>query len=244
MSERHYENFPVASLLCPAALRPAVMALYGFARTADDLADEGQATPQQRRARLRAFRGDLDAVLSGRPASGRWPQVFAALAQAVQQHDLPGEPLHALLDASFAALVHGAWSALHQDLRRPFIALDAGRTHHTILARWRDLPKGGSMRVPAREGFAEIIKHAAIRRESEVRQRQPQKQIKATTLGPLLRRADKAIVKSSFCAAGPQCKEGFLALDQAGRSRRAGVSPSLIFTDGAVHGTRRLRSPG
>ncbi len=65
--------------------------------------------------------------------------------------------VHALLDASFAALVHGAWSALHQDLRRPFIALDAGRTHHTILARWRDLPKGGSMRVPAREGFAEII---------------------------------------------------------------------------------------
>ena len=110
MSERHYENFPVASLLCPAALRPAVMALYGFARTADDLADEGQATPQQRRARLRAFRGDLDAVLSGRPASGRWPQVFAALAQAVQQHDLPGEPLHALLDA------------FEQDVDNPFYA--------------------------------------------------------------------------------------------------------------------------
>ena len=37
----HYENFPVASWLCPAHLRPAVAGLYHFARTADDLADEG-----------------------------------------------------------------------------------------------------------------------------------------------------------------------------------------------------------
>jgi hypothetical protein len=65
--------------------------------------------------------------------------------------------VHALLDVCFLALVHAAWSTLHQDLRRPFIALDAGRTHHTILARWRDLPKGGTMRVTTREGFAEIL---------------------------------------------------------------------------------------
>ena len=43
VAKQHYENFPVASLLSPAALRPAVMALYRFARTADDLADEGDA---------------------------------------------------------------------------------------------------------------------------------------------------------------------------------------------------------
>jgi transcriptional/translational regulatory protein YebC/TACO1 len=40
-SVEHYENFPVASWLCPARLRPAIVALYHFARTADDLADEG-----------------------------------------------------------------------------------------------------------------------------------------------------------------------------------------------------------
>ena len=33
----HYENFPVASWLCPPALRPAAQALYHFARTADDM---------------------------------------------------------------------------------------------------------------------------------------------------------------------------------------------------------------
>ena len=42
----HYENFPVASFLCPPALRPAVAAIYWFARTADDLADEGDALPK------------------------------------------------------------------------------------------------------------------------------------------------------------------------------------------------------
>jgi phytoene/squalene synthetase len=48
MSVNHYENFPVASVLCPPALRPAVAAIYWFARTADDLADEGDAAPAQR----------------------------------------------------------------------------------------------------------------------------------------------------------------------------------------------------
>ena len=41
---QHYENFPVASVLCPPPLRPAVTAIYHFARTADDIADEGDAT--------------------------------------------------------------------------------------------------------------------------------------------------------------------------------------------------------
>ena len=44
----HYENFPVASLLCPPRLRPPIRAIYAFARTADDIADEGDAPPAQR----------------------------------------------------------------------------------------------------------------------------------------------------------------------------------------------------
>ena len=44
----HYENFPVASILCPPALRPAVQAIYHYARTADDIADEGDASPGER----------------------------------------------------------------------------------------------------------------------------------------------------------------------------------------------------
>ena len=52
----HYENFPVASLLCPPQLRGAVVALYHFARTADDLADEGPATADQRLDALNRYR--------------------------------------------------------------------------------------------------------------------------------------------------------------------------------------------
>src|SRR4249920_3234948 len=58
----HYENFPVASLLCPAALRDPVRAIYAFARTADDLADEGDAPAAARLADLGRFRAALGAT--------------------------------------------------------------------------------------------------------------------------------------------------------------------------------------
>ena len=45
VSVDHYENFPVASLLCPPDLRGPIRAIYAFARTADDIADEGDAAP-------------------------------------------------------------------------------------------------------------------------------------------------------------------------------------------------------
>src|SRR6478752_10410330 len=71
VSIEHYENFPVASLLCPPRLRPAIAAIYHFARTADDLADEGEASAAQRGADLRALRADLHAIAAGRPPSPR-----------------------------------------------------------------------------------------------------------------------------------------------------------------------------
>jgi len=110
MAVDHYENFPVASWLCPPPLRPAVAAIYHFARTADDLADEGEATPQERLQALAAYRAELAAALAGKAPGARWPQVFAALGMAVRQHRLPGAPLAALLDA------------FEQDVRNPAYA--------------------------------------------------------------------------------------------------------------------------
>ncbi|MFD0666293.1 squalene synthase HpnC [Ramlibacter sp. MAHUQ-53] len=95
----HYENFPVASWLCPPALRPAVAAIYGFARTADDIADEGEADAAQRLADLAAYREDLEACAAGRPASARWAGVFGPLAAALRSHALPVQPLADLLSA-------------------------------------------------------------------------------------------------------------------------------------------------
>ena len=95
----HYENFPVASFLCPPALRPAIMAIYWFARTADDLADEGDAAPAARLADLAAYRTDLDACAEGRPTSARWATVFAPLRRVIQQYSLPTNLLADLLNA-------------------------------------------------------------------------------------------------------------------------------------------------
>jgi len=101
----HYENFPVATWLCPAALRPAVQAIYRFARTADDLADEGCATAEHRLADLKAYRQELqqacEAAAQQKTPGGpyRWPQVFPALSIQIRHHRLPPMLLHALLDA-------------------------------------------------------------------------------------------------------------------------------------------------
>ncbi len=95
----HYENFPVASLLCPARLRPAVAAIYWFARTADDIADEGDAPPALRLQDLAAYRADLDVTAEGKPTSGRWSGVFSALKPVLDQFQLPPALLTDLLSA-------------------------------------------------------------------------------------------------------------------------------------------------
>lgn len=99
VSVDHYENFPVASVLCPPALRPAVTAIYRFARTADDIADEGDASPAARLADLAAYRADLAAVAAGEAPSPRWAGMFGALAEAIRRHRLPVDLLAALLSA-------------------------------------------------------------------------------------------------------------------------------------------------
>jgi len=97
----HYENFPVASWLCPARLRAPIAAIYHFARTADDLADEGDASPAERLQALAAYREALCAAVAGLPvpAGARWAWVFAPLQQAIRQHQLPTQLLHELLAA-------------------------------------------------------------------------------------------------------------------------------------------------
>jgi hydroxysqualene synthase len=107
VSVNHYENFPVASVLCPPAIRPAVVAIYHFARTADDLADEGDASPSARLADLASYRADLLAICDNRSPSPRWRDMFEALAMQRTQFGLPERLLHDLLDA------------FEQDVRNP-----------------------------------------------------------------------------------------------------------------------------
>jgi phytoene synthase len=63
IARRHYENFPVASLLLPAAMRPHIAAIYAFARAADDFADEGDRSQAERLALLDGWGSRLTACI-------------------------------------------------------------------------------------------------------------------------------------------------------------------------------------
>jgi squalene synthase HpnC len=96
MSVDHYENFPVASFLLPKRLVPAVEAIYAFARSADDIADEGDATPEQRLAALERYERALGAIERGEPAAD---PMFGRLAAVIAEYGLPLQPLRDLLSA-------------------------------------------------------------------------------------------------------------------------------------------------
>lgn len=96
MSIEHYENFPVASILLPARLRPAVETIYAYARSADDIADEGDAAPGERIKALEAYEAALEGIERQRPPADA---LFAALEKTVAQYRLPLQPLRDLLSA-------------------------------------------------------------------------------------------------------------------------------------------------
>ncbi len=101
MAVRHYENFPVASLILPAPLREPVEVIYRFARSADDLADEGSDPPDIRLEKLNRYRAALAAIERGETVEGVRVEgaLFADLARIVRQHALPVSLFRDLLDA-------------------------------------------------------------------------------------------------------------------------------------------------
>lgn len=96
MAVAHYENFPVASLLLPASLREPIAAIYAFARTADDFADEGDLTAEERLNLLRSYQHELDAMAENRPTNH---PVFLRLRPVIAHYQLPLTLFHDLLDA-------------------------------------------------------------------------------------------------------------------------------------------------
>lgn len=121
----HYENFPVASRLLPAAMRPHVAAVYAFARIADDIADEGGDPPHVRQARLRAWQQRLHEAAAGLSRStanaSRDDLVFAAVGHSIRELDLPLQLFDDLLSAFAQDTTHhryGSWADLFDYCRR------------------------------------------------------------------------------------------------------------------------------
>ena len=103
LARSHYENFPVASWLLPAAMRPHVAAVYAFARVADDIADEGSAPPPDRQARLHAWHDRLHSAAAhgsiGSAPEDRDGLIAAALGHSIRSLDLPISLFDDLLSA-------------------------------------------------------------------------------------------------------------------------------------------------
>lgn len=110
----HYENFPVASLLLPKHLREPIQIIYAFARSADDFADEGNRTPEERLQLLNGYTAELDRIAQ---QQGTENALFRDLGEVIQKHRLPISLFHDLLDAfkqdviktryeNFAELMH------------------------------------------------------------------------------------------------------------------------------------------
>jgi squalene synthase HpnC len=96
LANNHYENFPVGSVFLPKDLRQPISLIYSFARQADDFADEGELSTQQRLALLNDFRDELDLLHAYiKPKSA----FFSSLGAMIKARKLPYQPFYDLLDA-------------------------------------------------------------------------------------------------------------------------------------------------
>ncbi len=100
LARGHYENFPVASRLLPRRMRPHIAAIYAFARTADDIADEGNRSADERLRLLDDWGARLSAAAAGAPLTrDAHEPVFAALGASIRACRLPVSLLEDLLSA-------------------------------------------------------------------------------------------------------------------------------------------------
>lgn len=145
----HYENFPVASRLLPSRLRPHVAAIYAFARTADDFADEPGREPAER---LRLL-DDWQSRLHGRagasdPSDGPDPsdRLFPALHDTIARFDLPLSLFDDLVSAfrqDVTVTRYERWEDVLDYCRRSAnpvgrLVLRLARQHDEVRDRWSD----------------------------------------------------------------------------------------------------------
>lgn len=110
ITRAHYENFPVASRFIPASKRPYVAAIYAFARTADDFADEGDIPAQERLSKLDDWEEKLDRCCEGEASD----PIFIALAETVSRCGIPKKPLADLVTAFRMDVTRSRFSTFHE----------------------------------------------------------------------------------------------------------------------------------
>jgi phytoene synthase len=130
LAKSHYENFPVASVLMPARLRPHIAAIYAFARTADDFADEPGLDARERLHLLGEWRLRLSqpgTTIAERgahvpaPGSPRPDLIFLALHDTIERFSLPVSLFDDLIDAFLQDVIttrYSTWDEVLDYCRR------------------------------------------------------------------------------------------------------------------------------
>jgi phytoene synthase len=126
IARAHYENFPVASWLVPASVRPHIAAVYAFARAADDFADEPGYTERERLRLLDEWLERLHFALgAGEPLEGGeapdHTAIFTALAHTLRTRELPVALFEALLSAfrqDVTVTRYATWAEVEDYCRR------------------------------------------------------------------------------------------------------------------------------
>jgi hydroxysqualene synthase len=95
IAKKHYENFPVASKILPSNMRKPIAAIYAFARTADDVADEGNLNQEKRLEKLNFLQQQVNIM----PDLITEDYVLLALQDTLQKHAIPKNLLIDLLTA-------------------------------------------------------------------------------------------------------------------------------------------------
>ncbi len=112
LAKSHYENFPVASALLPGRLRRPIAAIYAFARTADDFADEGDASQSERLVKLNEYSLLLQQIKSNHYSDEN--PIFIALQDAVREFSLPVQLFEDLLIAFRQDVVKSRYADLDE----------------------------------------------------------------------------------------------------------------------------------
>lgn len=112
IAREHYENFPVASVFLPKNIRKHIAAVYAFARIADDFADEGSLTPQERLEKLDEWEQQLRACYHGTASH----PIFIALRETVSTFHIPREYFERLLIAFRADVTKNRYETWHEVL--------------------------------------------------------------------------------------------------------------------------------
>lgn len=95
LARTHYENFPVGSIFLTKELRKPIQLVYAFARVADDIADEGDASKETRLTLLDEWENQLKRGLAG----GKSDNFFKELADMIPKYAVPPSLLSDLIVA-------------------------------------------------------------------------------------------------------------------------------------------------